>query len=262
MGEVGKIVATIIIVSLIYVAYALAGQLLGSEWALALAPWVVLFGLLGAYGAIHSKMSQKEKGIKAMYKTLVHLSLGWVKHWRLIVAVVLIGLGLWCIGVSQRWYLYEKVTGYKYLLQTTHGYALTGIGVATKTEEVAVPVTSIPPTFTTKFITYVSGVSYKLGEFLTGAVLYEFPVTTHFQAWFLDMGYVLIGLTLIVLGLIFGLYHGVLANNKLLETCGVHTAKYYVNYLRMHGYEVPKGYEEALAEFYKTGKADRLRKFE
>jgi hypothetical protein len=87
-------------------------------------------------------------------------------------------------------------------------------------------------------------------------------VVTWRQVWYLEVGYVLIGLTLIVAGLFFGLYHAVRANNKLLEVCGDHTAKLHVNLMRLAGYEVPEGYEEALAEFYKTGKADALRAFQ
>jgi hypothetical protein len=78
---------------------------------------------------------------------------------------------------------------------------------------------------------------------------------------YFDAGTFLVGLVLVIGGLLFGAYQAISSNNKFLETCGEHTARWNVNQLKLMGYEIPEGYEEALAHFYKTGDASKLRKY-
>ncbi|MCS7118266.1 MAG: hypothetical protein NZ957_05735 [Thaumarchaeota archaeon] len=264
-----KIAAAIAGIALLYAGYvavylSIADPIRG-QWMFALSPWVVALGIAYAYGVVSYRMTQGEEGWKQILGLVVYIMTGWLRHWRLIVALVFITAGLVVITTSQRYYTYTEVTGYRYFLDVKTAPAITGVYpiYGPRTAEVRIYPPGgealrgevfLPP--------IVSGLSTSIGEFVTAAALMEFPVRTHRQIWYLEMGLVTVGLTLIIAGLLFGLYHGIQANNNLLRQCGDHTANYYANLLKLYGYEVPEGYTEALAEFYKTGKLDKLRSLE
>ncbi|MEM2233837.1 MAG: hypothetical protein QXP81_09910 [Nitrososphaerota archaeon] len=268
MRDTVRIVLAIIGAAVLYAAYLAAYFGIPEPWKgpvmFAAAPWVLAFGVAIAYGAVHNKMTQGEKGIKGLLKSSFYIMLGWLRHWRLIVAVVFVAIGLTLIGSSVRWYYYMQVTGFNFVVHKRYIDVVTGLGAGSGT--VYLDLDALRHLLRVGYGIYPAGtVSVSIlvatGTALADVWLQPIPIVTTIPVWYLDMGVVLTGLTLIIVGLIFGLYHGVLANNKLLEQCGEHTARYHVNLLKLYGYEVPEGYEEALVEFYKTGKASRLRQF-
>jgi hypothetical protein len=221
--------------------------------------WLLTIVLAVIYGVISHRMTQGEFGWKQALGLLAHVALGWTKHWRLVVAVVLIAAGLWAVAVSPRVHTYTEVTGYRYLLEKEYANVIGHVSGRWVTDQFVV---YDGWTFARKWYSFPTDLVVTTTQVLRDIRLVEIPVVTWRQAWYLEVGYVLIGLTLIVAGLFFGLYHAVRANNRLMEVCGEHTARLHVNLMRLAGYEVPEGYEEALARFYRTGKADALRAFQ
>jgi hypothetical protein len=265
MVSIARITAAIVVSAIILGAYAVAAPLLDARvnpgTGLAVGLWLTAIVLSTAYGIVSYQFTQGEFGWKQALGLLAHLTLGWLKHWRLIVCLALVTAGLVAVASSPRIYTTSAITGYRYVLHKNYADVVGSVTAGTQTVEVVTDINLINMVVQKQWITYVNKIGVGLSTVLTDASLIEFPVRTYIQTWYLDMGYVLIGLALIVAGLIFGTYHAVVANNKLLEVCGEHTAKLHVNLMRLAGYEVPEGYESALAEFYRTGRADRLRKF-
>jgi len=253
-------IAAVAIVNIIYVLL-IAPYLdsLSSGVGFAGIPWLLAFSLAFIYGVISFRFTQGEFGVKELLRFLAHLAFGWLRHWRLIVCLVLVTIGLVAIGASPRIYSTAEVTGYRYVLLKDYAHVVGSVTTGTETVQVVTGVDFLSMRVDTKWITYVSRVGVGLTTVLADVHLLEFPVITYKQLWYLDMGFVLAGLALIVAGLLFGTYHVVIANNKMLEVCGEHTAKYHANLLRLAGYEVPEGYEEALAWFYKTGDISKLK---
>jgi len=265
MSRISVIVGSIAAATIVNIVYALlVAPFLDSRLpgaGLAGIPWLLAFSIAFVYGVASFRFTQEEFGVKELLRLLAHLTLGWLRHWRLVAAVALISAGLVLVGMSPRFWSYSEVTGYRYVLHKDYVDVIGWIGASSETRQVVTDVNLINMVVHKAWITYLTGISYSLTTVLADAQLIEFPVRTYFQLWYLDMGLVIAGLALIVAGLLFGTYHAIISNNRQLEVCGEHTAKYYANYLKMCGYEVPEGYEEALAEFYKTGKVESLRKF-
>lgn len=223
--------------------------------------WILVFGAILVYSLFHWRMSQREKGPKDFLKTLAHITLGWVKHWRLLISVPLIAVGLALIATSARYHVFTEITGYRYYPFVSYGNAVTYVGGSStgliiRASEVAEAIKTGRDIVKTLFIQ----APVEFGRFVTDVSLIEFPVTTSVQVFYLEMGTVVLGLTVIVIGLILGIYHTVVKNNEFLLECGDHTAKFWANWYRMSGYEVDEDYERALATFYKTGKADEVRR--
>jgi hypothetical protein len=263
MAVIKPIVAALIGAAVVFLAYAAVAPWLERTVYPAAAFvgvfWLLTIVLAVVYGIVSHRMTQGEFGWKQALGLLAHVALGWTKHWRLVVAVVLIAIGLWAIAASPRVYTYSEVTGYRYLLEKEHANVIGHVSGTWATDQFVV---FDGWTFTSKWYSFLTALDVRTTQVLKDVNLIEIPVVTWRQVWYLEVGYVLIGLTLIVAGLFFGLYHAVRANNKLMEVCGEHTARFHVNLMRLAGYEVPEGYEEALATFYKTGKADALRAFQ
>jgi len=266
MASIARVAAAVVVSAIIFGAYAVVAPLLDA-WVnpgtgLAVGLWLTAIVLSTAYGIVSYQFTQGEFGWKQALGLLAHLTLGWLKHWRLIICLALVTAGLVVIATSPRIYSTSFITGYRYVLHKDYVTVVGSVTAGSKTVGVVTDVNLINMVIQKRWITFIDRIGIKWTTVLADAQLIEFPVRTYVQFWYLDMGYVLIGLALIVAGLLFGTYHAVVANNKLLEVCGEHTAKYHANMLRLAGYEVPEGYESALAEFYKTGKAASLRRFQ
>ncbi|MEM1944121.1 MAG: hypothetical protein QXE50_06020 [Nitrososphaerota archaeon] len=222
--------------------------------------YILVFGGILTYSLMHWRMSQREKGPKDFLKELGYIALGWLKHWRLLVAVPIIAIGLAIIPSSIRYHTFEAVTGYRYVLDITYGSALTLVGGARGNIFISaqdiIDAIKTGQGFTVPFWAWMKEIEY--GSFIRDARLLEFPVTTHIQLLYLDSGLLLLGLLLIVVGLIFGAYHAVTVNNNALKVCGEHTAKFWANWYRMAGYDVDEEYERSIAEFYMTGKRPKI----
>jgi len=225
-------------------------------------PWLLAFSIAFVYGVASFRFTQEEFGVKELLRLLAHLTLGWLRHWRLVAAVALISAGLVLVGMSPRFWTYSEVTGYRYVLHKDYVNVVSFVGASSETRQVVTDVNLINMVVNKAWITYLTGISVSLTPVLADAQLIELPIITYFQLWYLDMGLFLTGLALIIAGIFFGTYHAIITNNKQLEVCGEHTARYYVNYFKMCGYEVPEGYEEALIKFYKTGDATMLKQLE
>jgi len=262
MAGIKPVVAALIGAAVVFFAYAAVAPWLERTFYPAVAFvgffWLLTIALAVVYGVISYRMTQGEFGWKQALGLLAHIALGWTKHWRLVVAVVLIAIGLLVIAASPRVHTYTEVTGYRYLLEKSYANVVDHVSGRWVTDQFVV---FDGWTFARKWYSFPTDLVVGTTQVLKDVRLVEIPVVTWRQVWYLEVGYVLIGLTLVVAGLLFGLYHAVRANNSLLEVCGEHTARFHVNLLRLFGYEVPEGYEEALAEFYKTGKADKVRQF-
>jgi hypothetical protein len=266
MASIARVAAAAVVSAIILGAYAIVAPLLDA-WVnpgtgLAVGLWLTAIVLSTAYGIVSYQFTQGEFGWKQALGLLAHLTLGWLKHWRLIVCLALVTAGLVAVASSPKIYTTSAITGYRYVLHKNYADVVGSVTAGTQTVEVVTDINLINMVVQKQWITYVNKIGVGLSTVLADATLIEFPVRTYIQTWYLDMGYVIVGLALIVAGLLFGTYHAVVANNKLLEVCGEHTAKYHANMLRLAGYEVPEGYESALAEFYKTGKAASLRRFQ
>ncbi|MEM2607378.1 MAG: hypothetical protein QXK30_01645 [Candidatus Bathyarchaeia archaeon] len=222
-------------------------------WLFVIGLWGIVLATLLVYGILHYRISQGETGWRELYKLLGKIVFGWLRHIKLIIGVSLIVVGLLLIPMAIRYYTYELITGYRYLLikQYTNVVSFTGGGTAVGyltpdiIQEAMKRVVKVewPVTF---------GVGFK--NVLADANLLEFPVFTRFQALYLDWGLVLFSLTLIIIGLMLFAIHAVYANNQLLRECGDHTAKYWAAIYRLMGYEVSEEEERQWATFYKTGK--------
>ena len=269
MSKIMRILAGVLGMAAFYGAYALAAlYLVASEsievriWTFALMPAVIAVGLGIAWGTIQYGMTQGEKGVKAVFKALGGIALGWMRHWRLLASVGLISAGLYVISTAQRWWISYQTTGFRYILEKHFLTVPTHIGASWS--YIIKPERDLLTGFLKEggLIKVLTGISVGSGQVLGDAHLVEIPVTTPIVSYYFDIGLLLFGLGLIIAGLLFGAYHGIVANNRALQTCGEHTARYHVNALRQAGYDIPEGYEEALARFYKTGDASELRKYE
>jgi len=259
-----KIAAALVVAALVLASYAYLASMLDPHVypgiGLVGLVWVVALTIGIVYGVVSYQLTG-DFGWKQFLKLLAHLTFAWLRHWRLVVALIFISAGLIAIGASPRTYLYQQVTGYRYILEKEYVNVVDFVSGDFDSTKVLTENENWSGVIDSKWITYLTALKVTTTSVLRDVHLVEIPVYSWVQVWYLDMGLVLIGITLIVIGLIFGLYQAVLANNKLLQECGEHTAKFHVNMLKMMGWEIPDGFEDALAKFYKTGDSEDLRRY-
>jgi len=157
-------------------------------------------------GLFLNKISGKHLGKSYLFKQTWRIFFAWIlppwkRALRILLVVAPIVAGLILIGSAPRWWSYEVTTGYSYRLREKVEYQ---------------PILD----YYCKLVTTPMGADQVCGYVTRWAKAYkyelvEYPVTHTFQTWYLDMGHVLIGAILIIVGLIVAAYFMVKANNQL-----------------------------------------------